>query len=364
MFGERLGSAALALFLISQFILSSLYSPFIFIGWFALGVAVICRYLAPNKIERPRWVLWLLIILLGCHAGGVAGAAVWGNGNWVLTAGMVLWMAPLPLVYWVVDHHIRRWLCVFALIHALFIIVQGFTNYHYVESILVWEGNPTGFSHNKNLAAGLLVMCLPLTSNGRWRWASLILLAGVIFTGSRWGAGVGLLLAVAMAARGTIPWRWALGGTAVFIGAVILIGIITPGSHVLAGYNSVGNGLVVLRDIEVRLGTTGWPNLLPYGLAETNGLHNVPLRMATEFGIIAAVIWVGLTAWSLTRQRFSPVWWMMVGIVLLSMLDHYTWRPHLAGFWWVALGVLASTSNSCSRQISRSCSADTPNSST
>jgi hypothetical protein len=347
MLGERLGSAALVLFLISQFILSSLYSPFIFIGWFALGVSVICRYIAPNKIERPRWVLVLLIGLLICHGLGVAGSVLWGAGNWLLTAGIFLWMLPLPLVYWTADHHVRRWLCVFAVIHAGLVIVQGFTNYHSVNDVIIWGEGPsrytlsTGFSHNRNLAAGLLVICLPLTSNGRWRWASLILLAGVIFTGSRWGACVGLLLALVMAAQGTITWRWAIGGTTAFIGAVVLVGIVSSSSHVLAGYNNLGHGLSIWSDIQVRLSSPGWPNLLPYGLAETNGLHNVPMRIAAESGVIAAAIWVGLTGWALTRQRYSPVWWMMVAIVLLSMLDHYMWRPHLMAFWWVALGVLA-----------------------
>ena len=65
------------------------------------------------------------------------------------------------------------------------------------------------------------------------------------------------------------------------------------------------------------------------------------MRMAAESGVISAVIWVSLSLWALTRMRYTPAWWLMLAIVLLSMLDHYTWRPHLMGFWFLALGILA-----------------------
>ena len=338
---DRVQAVGVAIFLIAQFSLSSLYSPLMLIGWAALAGASVCGYLAPNKVDRPLWVLGTLITLQVIQLLAIPGAAIWGSGNWVLTAGVVLWVLPMPLVYLAANREIEKCVCAFAVVHALFIIVQGFTNYHWVEAIVVWQGTPTGFSHNANLAAGLLVMCLPFAVYGRWRWASIPFLVGVIFSGSRWGFIVASILVMAMGYKDVISIRWVLGGLGSLLGAIALIGMFTPYTAAVAGYNSIAHGFAVASQIEVRLAISEWPNLLPYGIAETDGLHNVPMRMAAEWGMISAVIWVGLTAWGLTRNRFSPAWWLMISIVLLSVLDHYTWRPHLMGFWFVAMGILA-----------------------
>ena len=334
-------AVGLTVFLAAQFSLNSLYSPLMLIGWIGLGAAVVCAYIAPNKTERPLWVLGALIFLQISQLLAIPGAALWGNGNWILTAGAVLWVLPMPVVYLVANQHVERYICGFAVVHALLIIVQGFTNYHWVEEVIVWEGTPKGFSHNKNLAGGLLVMCLPFAVRGHWRWASIPLLAAVIFTGSRWAFIVSILIVMGMGLKGVISPRWVFGGVGSLAAAIILLGIFTPSTAAVAGFNSLAYGFTVASQVEVRLAIHEWPNLLPYGLAETDGLHNVPMRMAAEWGIISAVIWVGLTGWALTRMRYTPAWWLMVAIVLLSLLDHYTWRPHLMGFWFVALGILA-----------------------
>jgi hypothetical protein len=338
---DKAQAVGLTVFLITQFSLSSLYSPLMLVGWTGLAGAVVCVYLAPNKIDRPFWILGALIFLQISQLLAIPGAAIWGNGNWVLTAGVVLWVLPMPLVYLAANRHIEKCVCAFAIVHALLIIFQGFTNYHWVEGIVIWEDIPQGFSHNGNLAAGLLVMCLPFAVSGHWRWASIPFLAAVIFTGSRWAFIVVSIMVMAMGYKEFISVRWVLGGLSSLLITIAVIGLFTPATAAVAGYNSIAQGFAVASQVEVRLAVAEWPNLLPYGIAETDGLHNVPMRMAAEWGIISAVIWVTLTVWGLTRMKFSPAWWLMLAIALLSLLDHYTWRPHLMGFWFVALGLLA-----------------------
>jgi hypothetical protein len=331
----------LTVFLVAQFSLDSLYSPMILLGWLGLAGASVCAYLAPDRIDRPTWVFYGLMILQVSQLLAIPGASIWGNGNWVLTASVVIWVLPMPLVYLTANQDVGKYICAFAVIHASTIILQGFTHYHWVEVIVIWEGSLAGFSHNPNLAAGLLVMCLPFAVSGRWRWAAIPLLTGVIFSGSRWAFIVASMMVMGMGFKEVMPIRWVLGGLGSLLGAIALIGLFTPYTADVAGFNSFTYGLTVLSDIGVRLAISEWPNLLPYGIAETAGLHNVPMRMAAEWGIISAVVWVGLTLWGLSRKRFSPAWWLMVAILLISMLDHYTWRPHLMGFWFVALGILA-----------------------
>jgi len=102
-------------------------------------------------------------------------------------------------------------------------------------------------------------------------------------------------------------------------------------------------------------------------VAEHPGLHNVPLRIAVENGIIAAIIWLGVTGKALLPirrlnlggkrgvrhihndngketavrglQGDSQAWWLLLGVVLLSLLDYYMWMGHLGGFWWLLVGL-------------------------
>jgi len=100
----------------------------------------------------------------------------------------------------------------------------------------------------------------------------------------------------------------------------------------------------VIHDIGVRWEVPAWPDLFPHGVIEHPGLHNVPLRMAREAGIAAAAAWLILSAWALTRGRNTPAWWLMVVILLLSIVDHYTMRVHLGNLWILAASLLLSRS--------------------
>jgi hypothetical protein len=338
---DKVQAGCLTVFIVTQFSLDSLYSPLLLVGWIGLGAAVVCSYISTDTIDRPRWVFGALIVLQISQLGGIAGAVVWGTGNWVLTAGAAVWALPMPLVYLAANHRAGYYVSAFAAVHAVWIIVQGFSNYHIEKGVPVWEGSITGFSHNENLAAGLLVMCLAFTVTSGWRWVSVPLFAATVLTGSRWAFIVIVMVIALMGFSRTIPLRWVLVGAASLVATVIAMEIFTPITAAVAGSHNVAYIVTVLSEIGVRLSPAGWPNLLPYGLAETDGLHNVPMRIAAEYGIIAAVTWVSLTVWALGRLRYTPAWWLMLVIVLLSMLDHYTWRPHLMGLWFLALGLLA-----------------------
>jgi hypothetical protein len=333
---DKAQSVCLAVFLTAQFSLNSLFSPFLLIGWVSLALATVWTYV--NHVDRPSWVLGALVFLQFSQLSAIPGSIIWGTNNWVLTAGVFLWVLPMPLVYLAASRHIEKWVCIFALLHALLIILQGIIG---VERCC----SSTGFSHNPNLAAGFLIISLPFAIKGPWRWLLIPILAAVIFTGSRWGFIVASVMILAMGYKNVISFKWVLVGLGSFLFAIGLMSLFSPTTVPVLGsvmaLDDTGEGSRLLSQIKVRLGTTGWPNLLPYGVAETDGLHNVPMRMAAESGILSAMVWVFLSGWALCQMRFSPAWWLMASILLLSLLDHYTWRPHLMGFWFVALGILA-----------------------
>jgi hypothetical protein len=123
---------------------------------------------------------------------------------------------------------------------------------------------------------------------------------------------------------------------------VVGVGLV-GGGYQIAGYGSITAAFnPMVTDVGVRLAIPHLPTFLPHGVAEHPGLHNVPLRIAIENGVIAAGIWVGITGWALvSRDSGQPLHrWLLITLVLLSVLDYYTWMGHLGGFWWLLIGLL------------------------
>jgi type IV secretory pathway VirB2 component (pilin) len=308
------------------------------VGWAALGLAYISWYVTPDRPRQdPRaWALLGVIVL--SHLAAIPGALWFGTGNWILTASAFYWLLPALVVFLIADARVFRWLIWIAVIHAVSIFFDN-----------LWlaglPGNPSGLTFNPNVAAGLLIVSIGLVFGMRrhW-WAILPLISAVTFTGSR-AAFMGLIVIVGLSlAANKLTWRR-------FIAVVVLIVSVLAGHSFLheqfqaANYTAWVHSITVenvTNDIGVRWEVPAWPDLFPHGVVEHLGLHNVPLRMAREAGIVAAAGWLILSAWALTRCRNTPAWWLMVTILLLSIVDHYTWRVHLGSLWFLAAGLLLS----------------------
>lgn len=330
-------SGCYALFLLSMLVMDSFASPWVLVGWVALG----CGFVLSPKSIGPKPVFYAALGLLALHAFAIPGSILWGSGNWELTAGVVMWMAPAVLLYIGGTRQTLAWMVPVVLAHAAWIIVQGFTNWHLDGTTFVWEGLPTGLANNPNLAAGFVVLGLVYVLTTKVKWLAAPLLMALLFTGSRWGIGLGACAILVMAISGQIDGRTlALTIIGVLL-SFLLVSILTPSDYRIAGYGSFAN---VAEDIQASIGTRmavpHIPSFLPSGVAEHPGLHNVPLRVAVESGILAAVLWVGITLWALLRRRNGAVWWILLTLVGLSMLDYYTWMGHLGGFWWLSVGLL------------------------
>jgi hypothetical protein len=145
-----------------------------------------------------------------------------------------------------------------------------------------------------------------------------------------------------MALSGGIPWRVLAGGILALLLTVIGVGLMGDG-YQIAGYGSITGALnPIVANVGDRLAVPHIPTFLPSGVAEHPGLHNVPLRIAVESGIIAAGIWVVMTVWALMPKASGQPFhrWLLLTLVLLSVLDYYTWMGHLGGFWWLLIGLL------------------------
>ena len=334
--------AFLAFYLVSNLMVRSFTDLWMFLGWTALCAGIICG----GWSRGSRTVFWGLVALLVFHALAIPGSLIWGNGNWEMTAGVVLWMAPAMLLYLATDaHRVFIWLIPAFLIHAALVILEGLTHWYLVENVMIREGTNTGLSNNPNLAAGFLVIgvvYLMASKRPLFQALSLPLVVALLFTGSRWGIIVPVAVIGVMALSGAIPWRVLGGGLLALFITVVAVGLV-GGGYQVAGYGSITAALnPVVTDVGVRLAIPHLPSFLPHGVAEHPGLHNVPLRIAIENGLIAAGIWVGITGWAIrpwvngeTLHR-----WLLLTLVLLSVLDYYTWMGHLGGFWWLLIGLL------------------------
>ena len=292
--------------------------------------------------------------MLAFHVLAIPGSLFWGTGNWELTLGVVLWMAPALLLYVTTDgYKVLAWLAPAFLIHAGMIIYQGFTGWKLIDANLLRLGEPTGLANNPNLAAGFLALGIIYFMTTRYKWLSPPLMMALLFTGSRWGLIVALAVIVLMVGARTISWKPLAVTIVALVVSVVLIGAILKGGYQIAGYGSFTSAATIAREhVNERLAVPHIPSILPSGVAEHPGLHNVPLRISVENGLLAAGIWVGVTLWALTKRRFSVRWWLLLTLAALSLLDYYTWMGHLGGFWWLLVGLLAK------RKVS---AVDTPN---
>ena len=382
--------ALLALYLVSNLMLRSFTDIWMFIGWTALCSGVICG----GWEKGPPTIFWGVLALLFCHAAAIPGSLIWGAGNWEETAGVVLWMAPAILLYLAANaHRVFVWLIPAFLFHAALVIVEGLTHWYVVGDVMVRKGTNTGLTNNPNLAAGFLaigIVYLMTSKRPLFQALSLPLVVALLFTGSRWGILVPVAVSGVMALSGAVPWRVLAGGILALLLTVVGVGLMGHG-YQIAGYGSITSVLnPIVTDVGVRLAVPHIPTFLPSGVAAPPGLHNVPLRIAVESGVIAAAIWVLITGFALfgfrkhpqpertpqheaKQDQYHPVHndvpyrafahragktreigrgnpqdqqikqthrWLLLTLVLLSILDYYTWMGHLGGFWWLLIGLL------------------------
>ena len=337
---HHLASACFALFLVAMLLMRSFASPWLLVGWAAL----LGGFFLSDKNTIPRPLLLALVGLLLLHVTAIPGSIFWGNGNWEITAGVVLWMAPALLLCFGGTLNVLPWLMPVWFIHAGMIIFQGFTDVRSIpaSAVLIPGLTPTGLTNNGNLAAGFLVLGLIYMLTSRHKWAAAPLMMALLFTGSRWGVLICVVAILLMAVANRIDGRTLAMGALGLIAAFLLIGLITPYGYRIAGYESFAAIVHSMNgDVATRLAMPHLPSFLPAGIAEHPGLHNVPLRIAVENGILAAGLWVLISGWALTRQVGSTAWWLLLTLVLLSMLDYYAWMGHLGAFWWLLIAVLA-----------------------
>ena len=246
------------------------------VSWVSL-VAAAC--LTPLK-AGPRGVLIGLTGLLALVFLSVPGSLVWGSGNWVLSLGVGLWMAPTLLFYLGsgIGNRVLAWMVPAWVIHAGFMLYQAATSWAVTgDGIYVRGHAPDGLSTNTNLGAGLLVLGVSYLLTTRYKWLALPLFLAILASGSRWAAIVCLVVVLGMALSRRVPWRPVVIGASSVVGLAVALWALQPISvSYIAGFDRMGALMAPFTNGELT--------------ARLAVPHIPSMRIAVENGICPAVL--------------------------------------------------------------------------
>lgn len=318
----------LALAIVSPWLTYAYSSFWTFSGWLALAVGV-CQ---ADKWLPPRWLLLCLMTVLLSALVAIPSAALWGFGYWQLSLSVALGMLPWTVLVIVrLSPRVLTLVAPVFVVHGLVVITQG----------IVLRERVSGLIHNPNLAAGILVLGITYFLTGKHRWLCIPLLVALPFTGSRWGSIVAVLMVGIVFILRQPAWRPVLVSLAIVVACIWVTWHLIPQNYRLVNTVEENTGRVV-TDMTYRLRNaegfrfTG----LPMGVNGSDGIHSAPVRVAVEWGILAAITMVALTTYALLKRPVrTQAWWLLLAWSLLGILDYYPVMPNFIAWWFLLLGM-------------------------
>ena len=210
-----------------------------------------------------------------------------------------------------------------------------------------------GFAQNENAASAFLLLgVIFLATHPRLKWLSLPLIAVIPFGGSRWVAVVAVAAFIFIFMSRHVDWRYLAIGAAITLGMVV--GVQYRELAVSYRFASAPDAIRALDEAAGIVGYDVWWRLtpgmdlinpmifIPLGFLVDSQLHNVPIRMAVETGLLSGLAWLGLGIYALWRRPgLTEAWWLMLAVVLLSVMYYHTWIGPLGAFWWILVAMLA-----------------------
>ncbi len=79
----------------------------------------------------------------------------------------------------------------------------------------------------------------------------------------------------------------------------------------------------IMADLTARTAISESVGLAPHGSIGRPDLHTAPVRVAVEWGTLAAAAWLWLVLRAAWAARRGPVLWMVVPMLALSLVDYY-----------------------------------------
>lgn len=254
---------------------------------------------------------------------------------------------------------IFRMLIPFVCLGAVIAVIVGILN----------PGVPSGgLITNYCASAGFLIFGA-IVNRGRWQWALItVALVGVFFIGALEGMFIiGVIGVIVLIRRDYNKYLftslcvllfiisiWALSGN--------LIPLYKGNDNLIALFEVVTGKTPINMETMNAMTSFRWEvydeavqrfNFMGYGysldLRQGRNIHNVPLNIMDQIGVLAAIAWLGLTIYCAIKTKWHYAW---VAILAMGVFDHYLWTQ-FGSMWWCLIGV-STASNIKSDLIFRS----------
>ena len=215
-----------------------------------------------------------------------------------------------------------------------------------------------GLITNYCASAGFLIFGA-VVNQGKWQWALiLVALVGVFFIGALEGLFIVGVIGVVVLIRRDYS-KYLL----ISLGALLVIATVWLFSGNLPALFKGNNNLAVLYDIvtgkipinmdtlnaitsqrwEVYVEALKRFNFIGYGysvdLMAGRNIHNVPLNIMDQIGVLAAISWLGLSIYCAIKTKWHYAW---VAILAMSVWDHFLWTQ-FGPLFWCLVGVSTSS---------------------
>ena len=303
----------------------------LYLGWTFLGIA----FGISKRSIGNKWIFGGLVFLLLSHALSVPGSIWWGRGHWEMTLYHTVWITPFILLYLInTSEKVYLWLIPILVLHSCFIMMEKLvSNFGVTDSRL-------GLLDSANPSAALLTIGTVFLLNTKFRWITPLLVTALFLNGQRSGLGtlaimIGIIIIVTLVKK---EWN-------VLLAIVLVIGV-ALGILISSDYGDKAsiwsdNTLEVgIESLKVRWEVTDTPSIFPKGITHSLGLHALVQRIAVELGILAAIVWIGITVYSLLQKPwFNTSWWVLLTIVVISISEYSVWVGTLAAIWWITIGL-------------------------
>lgn len=246
-------------------------------------------------------------------------------------AGLAVWLivAPSILLYYADIDYQRLWL----FLTPIFLFHAGMIAWQVIEKDLA---RADGLATNANAAAGFLVLGATYVlckKESNLQGLALPLIAVLLFTGSRLATGAMVAIVLLAAIRGIVGWKAVVAGT-ILMGLALLA---IPEAR--DAYRLDQDPLDGVNGLWGRIEFSLIPNILPAGFNDPGNPHNVFLKLSLDWGLLAGLVWLGITSYALwLRPRFTGAWYLLLAVLGLSMMDLYVFLGPLGGFWWLLIG--------------------------
>ena len=285
----------------------------------------------------------LLVIVASMGISGFINGESLGGKVSPLFMGVALFFA--YVVSRSLGKDIFKMLIPFVCLGAVIAVILGIIN----------PGVPSGgLITNYCASAGFLIFGA-IVNQGKWQWVFILTaLVGVFFIGALEGLFIiGVIGVTVLARRDYNKYLLISLGTLLVIASILalsgnLISLYTGNNNLAVLFEVVTGKVPINMDTLNAMTSQRWEvyveavkqfNFIGYGysldLTQGRNIHNVPLNIMNQVGILAAISWLGLTIYCAIKTKWHYAW---IAILAMGVWDHYLWTQ-FGPLFWCLIGV-------------------------